>query len=197
MFKTRGWRQVARAIVGRQHYVALFNMARLYPRFFENLYRYLTGYGSYPHRVAVRTPTGIVRPMLYSHHDLLTLNEIFCRHDYPAPPRIATVVDVGSNIGISALYFLSRNSHCRCFLFEPYEQNVERLEANLAGYEGRYELSPVAVADRGGPVTFGVEPTGRYGGIGVETGAAITVECRHINDVLADVLAREGAIDVL
>jgi FkbM family methyltransferase len=197
MFETRGWRQVARALVGRQHYITLFNMARLYPRFVENLSRYLTGNGSYPYRVEVRTPTGIVRPTLYSHHDLLTLNEIFCRHDYPAALEIGTVVDIGSNIGISALYFLSRNAHCRCFLFEPYEQNVERLKANLAGYEDRYELSTVAVADRAGPVTFGVEPTGRYGGIGMETGTAITVECRHINDVLADVLIRNGAIDVL
>src|SRR5262245_45844762 len=108
IFKTRGSRQVAHAIVSREHYVALFNMARHYPRFFDNLYRYLTGNGSYPYRVEVRTPTGVVRPTLYSHHDLLTLNEIFCRNDYPASPEIRTVVDVGSNIGINALYFLSR-----------------------------------------------------------------------------------------
>jgi len=34
-------------------------------------------------------------------------------------------------------------------------------------------LEPAAVADRSGTVTFGVEPTGRYGGIGVATADAI------------------------
>jgi len=44
--------------------------------------------------------------------------EIFCRLDYLAKTDIKVVVDIGSNIGISALYFLSRNKQAKCYLFE-------------------------------------------------------------------------------
>ena len=44
---------------------------------------------------------------------------------------------------------------------------------------------------------FGVEPTGRYGGIGLELDGSIEVDCLEINDVLERVLEREPAIDVL
>ena len=36
------------------------------------------------------------------------------------------VIDLGSNIGISALYFLTRNADCRVWLYEPVPRNVER-----------------------------------------------------------------------
>jgi FkbM family methyltransferase len=128
---------------------------------------------------------------------MLTLNEVFCRNDYPADSSLRVVLDVGSNIGISALYFLTRNRHSRCYLFEPSPNNVHRLRRQLAPFEGRYELAECAVADRDGEVTFGVEPTGRYGGIDVETGQSITVACRHINGVLAEILEKEGSIDII
>lgn len=197
MLGNRNARQIARALVGRQHYVALGNMVRVYPRFWRTLFRYLTASGEYPSRVEVRTPIGKVSPMLYSHHDLLTVNEVFCRTDYRAGAGIRTVVDVGSNIGISALYFLTRNPTSRCYLFEPDPRNVARLRENLAGLESRYTLVEKAVSDTSGRLPFGVEPTGRYGGLGVETGTSIEVECLSIGSVLADVLAKEEFIDIL
>jgi len=42
-----------------------------------------------------------------------------------------------------------------------------------------------------------VEPTGRYGGIGLARDRSIEVDCLEINQVLEDVLAREGEIDLL
>jgi hypothetical protein len=42
-----------------------------------------------------------------------------------------------------------------------------------------------------------VEPTGRYGGIGVATADAIEVRCLEINEVLERVLDQAPAIDVL
>ena len=44
-------------------------------------------------------------------------------------------VDFGSNIGISALYFLTRNPSVQVYLFEPVPSNIERLRENLKGYE--------------------------------------------------------------
>jgi len=197
MLGRRSAKRVMAALWGRQHYIALLHMARVYPGFAANLWRYLTGRGSYPYQPVVRTPLGPIRPTLYTHHDLLTLNEIFCRRDYAADQTSRIVVDLGSNIGISALYFLTRSRESRCLLFEPDARNIARLKENLAGHEDRYELHEFAVADQRGEVTFGIEPTGRYGGIGRNTGDSIRVPCRHINDVLESVLKRFERIDIL
>jgi FkbM family methyltransferase len=179
------------------NYVALWRMLRLYRAPGRNLGRYLLGRGKYPYRCRVRTPRGEVAPTLYSSQDMLTMNEVFCREDYAAGPELRVAVDIGSNIGVSALYFLTRNHESRCHLYEPVPENVRRLRDNLADYEDRCEVQQVAVADREGQVEFGVEPTGRYGGIGLDYGQTIQVDCLEINRVLDDVLAREGRIDVL
>jgi FkbM family methyltransferase len=184
-------------VTQRQNYVALWRMFRRYPGPTKNLGRYFLGWGSYPYRCRVRTPRGEVAPTLYSHHDMWTVNEVFCREDYAVGPELRTVVDIGSNIGISALYFLTRNADARCHLYEPVPENVERLRRNLAGYERRYELHEAAVADRADRVSFGVEPTGRYGGIGLDLERSIEVESLDINRVLDGVLEREPLIDVL
>jgi FkbM family methyltransferase len=184
-------------VLQRQNYVALWRMLRRYPGWGRNLGRYFFGWGDYPYRCRVRTPRGEVAPTLYSHHDIWTVNEVFCREDYAAGAALGVAVDIGSNIGISALYFLTRNDSSRCYLYEPVPVNVERLKLNLEGFAARYELSPVAVAARSGRPRFGVEPTGRYGGIGLQLEDSIEVECRDVNDVLAEILEREERIDIL
>jgi FkbM family methyltransferase len=128
---------------------------------------------------------------------MFTVNEIFCRKDYPSDQTDAVVVDIGSNIGISALYFLTRNDHARCYLFEPDPRNVDRLHRQLENFKGRYELTECAVSNHDGQVAFGRESSGRYGGNGIAWEESITVECRHINRVLAEVVEKERAIDLL
>jgi FkbM family methyltransferase len=184
---------VARNALRKENYAAVRRMWRVSEQPRELAWRYLSGRGEYPYRCELRTPLGAVAPTVYSHHDLVTVVEVFCRLDYAAPPDVRVVVDLGSNIGISALYFLTRNPDCRCRLFEPVPRNVERLRANLAGFEDRYEVETAAVWDRSGTVTFGVEPTGRYGGIGTAAPETIQVRCLDVNDVLES----EPAVDVL
>lgn len=193
----RSLKFVAENIAEPAHYRALANMARRYPRPLDGYGRYLFGRGSYPARFAVRTPSGIVRPALWSFHDMLTLNEVFCREDYAVREPPALVVDIGSNIGLSALYFLTRGPRVRCRLYEPVPRNVERLRRNLAGFEDRYELEQVAVADFDGEAEFRVDPFGRYGGIGLEGDEQIGVPCRHIDGVLEDALRGADVIEVL
>jgi FkbM family methyltransferase len=172
-------------------------MMRTYHRPAATFLRYLIGGGHYPDRITLSTPSGAVGVTLYSEHDLLTLNEIFCRRDYDAPDKAELVVDFGSNIGISALYFLTRNPRAHAYLFEPVPMNVARLRENLGGFEGRYTLFPFAVGMVEGPVPFGCEPTGRYGGIGLSRETRIAVPCRPANVVIDEILARYGHIDVL
>ena len=73
-------------VVQRQNYVALWRMLRRYPGWSKNLGRYFFGWGRYPYRCRVRTPQGEVAPTLHSHHDIWTVNEVFCREDYAAGP---------------------------------------------------------------------------------------------------------------
>ncbi len=193
----RSLKFVAENIAEPAHYRALVNMARRYPRPLDAYGRYLFGRGTYPTRFSVRTPAGIVRPALWSFHDMLTLNEVFCREDYGVREPPALVVDIGSNIGLSALYFLTRGPHVRCRLYEPVPRNVERLRRNLEGYEDRYELEQVAVADFDGEAEFRLDPFGRYGGIGIQGDEMTTVPCRHIDGLLEDVLRSADSISVL
>jgi FkbM family methyltransferase len=180
-----------------RHYLALINMCRHYPKFLQNLWRYLTSKGSYPYDIEVRTPVRRISIRLYSHHDLLTVNEIFCRKDYFADGSIRRVIDLGSNIGISALYFLTRNNDSICTLYEPDPKNIEKLRLNLTGFESRCTIVAAAVSDRSGRLDFKTEPTGRYGKIGEKSGNSITVDCLHINEVLKNALQLHSRIDIL
>ncbi len=188
---------VARNIAQPRNYAALANMVRRYPRPLDAAQRYFRGRGTYPVRFAVRTPAGTIAPTLWTYHDMITLNEMFCREDYAVRVAPPTVVDIGSNIGLSALYFLTRGAQVACHLYEPVPRNVERLRQNLAQFDGRFEVQQVAVADFDGEATFGVEDSGRYGGLGVSLPDTTTVRCRHINSVLEEVLAVADAIAVL
>ena len=55
----------------------------------------------------------------------------------------------------------------------------------------------MAVSETTGPVRFGVESSGRYGGIELETGQYIDLYSLNINEVLHTVLEQEKVIDVL
>jgi FkbM family methyltransferase len=181
----------------RAHYVALAGMIKVYPDFGDNLWRYLRGGGEYPYRCRVRTPLGEVAPTLYSSHDISTVTEVFCRQDYRCGSGLRVVVDIGSNIGISGLYFLTRSPGTYVYMLEPVPRNVERLRANLAGFEDRFSVEQVAITVKDGPVPFCIEPTGRYGAIGQHDGEMITVNGREINSVLREIIDRESYIDLL
>lgn len=181
-----------------RHYKALLNMSRRSGSFLETIHRYLTGKGTYPCRLPVRTPLGEIRPTLYSFYDLLTLNEVFFREDYEAGADDRVIVDVGSNIGLSALYFLTRRPESVCYLFEPDPRNVGRLKENTAAFAARCVINEKAVADLDGPARFGLDVnSGRYGGLTADFGRFTTVQCVHINGVLNAVLAEKGFIDIL
>ena len=196
-FGGRDFARILRAVRQPEQYKAMANMFRLAPEAPRLLLMYLSGRGRYPRQVRIRTPLGYISPTLYSHHDLLTVNEVFFRLDYEAGPETRVVVDLGSNIGLSALYFLTRHESVRCYLAEPVPINIERLKSNLREYESRWTLHECAVDAENGIVAFGTERTGRYGGIGKDTGNVMQLPCRSVNDLLLEVLQREGSIDML
>jgi FkbM family methyltransferase len=201
----RGMRRVLVAPFHRGHYRAALGMARRYPLrdLPGNARRYLVAGGEYPYVCRVRTPSGMVAPTLYSSHDILTVNEIFCREDYRCGRDLRVAVDVGANIGISALYFLTRNATARVYAFEPDPRNAERLRGNLAAYLDRYQLEEVAIGTSDGTAQFATDPYGRYGTLEYSEDSSwyeptfIDVQVRAINGALAGILERESEIDIL
>ncbi len=193
----RSPKAIASALLRKQNYTGIVQAFRLSTRPVDFLSRYIRNSGSYPADVTLRTPTGLVAAHVYAPDDIQTINEIFFRGDYQAGGNNKVVVDFGSNIGISALYFLSRQAGTYVYCYEPLPQNIERLRRNLAPYGGQYELAEIAVGESDGTVRFGWEPTGRYGGVGRDTGRWIDVPCRDSNSILREIVARHGVIDLL
>jgi FkbM family methyltransferase len=188
---------IVKAPFEKRHRTAAINIFRRYPHPIDILKRYLLTRGEYPATIPINTPSGQIALTAYNHHDILTINEIFCRLDYRADDKDTVIVDFGSNIGISAAYFLTTSPKSRIYLFEPLSSNTERLKKNLEPFKDRYELSQVAVGLTNGEVEFGWEETGRYGGVGRPTGNYISVPCVDSNQILNEVLNKHGHIDVL
>ena len=176
---------------------AMVRMLKVHRRPGLAVFRELTSSGSYPARWEIRTGLGPRTAHLFHLEDFSTLNLIFCRRDYIVPADSEVVVDIGSNVGLSGLFWLTEAPRSTVYLFEPVPAHAERIKQNLSGLEPRYVFSDLAISDFSGEVEFTLEPTGKLGGIGREGSSQIKVECRHVNEVLEPILARHGAIDVL
>lgn len=146
-----------------------------------------------------RTPSGDVELKAFSAEDVVTFFIVFCRKEYTPLKQANVFVDFGSNIGVTAAYFLSRNSENVVYCYEPNKINIERLKENLRPFERRYFLDEICVGTENGAVTFGAEDTGVYGAIGVEHegGKTFQAQCRNANDILAEILTKHAAIDFL
>src|SRR5690349_18384418 len=114
----RPLRTIVSAPFHARHWIAAINMAAVYADPIDAARRYALAAGSYPHTFRLRTPSGPVEAVAYSFHDVLTINEIFCRGDYRIGADDRVVVDFGSNIGISALYFLTHAPECIVYCHE-------------------------------------------------------------------------------
>jgi FkbM family methyltransferase len=200
----RKLRTIVRAPLHSAHYRAAAGMLLAYPLrdLPQDARRFLTGWGDYPYACRVRTPTGTIAPTLYSSHDILTVNEIFCRRDYRCGRDLGVAVDVGANIGISALYFLTRNEVARVYSYEPDPRNVQRLRDNVAGYGERHSIEQVALGTADGTARFAADPFGRYGTLDYRGDewfepTYMDVRVRSINGVLGEILEREPRVDIL
>ncbi|KAA9005083.1 FkbM family methyltransferase [Histidinibacterium aquaticum] len=186
------------AITERRHWRAFANSFAVTSPPVEHLLDYvLRRQDGYPKHVSLATPIGTVEATMFLPDDRLTVNEIFCRLDYEVSPGIRTAVDFGSNVGISALYFLSRNPEVKVWLYEPNPANVTKLTEQVAPYADRVVLNPVGVAAEDGTLEFGFEPTGRYGGAGLDFPEKVQLDVHSAERVLSEIIAERGRIDVL
>ena len=111
--------------------------------------------GRFPSQMKVRSPIGPVTIALRNYESLKTCFSIFAREDYRTDPRSRfMVLDIGANIGVAALYFLSRNRFNRVRCYEPDPANLDYLRRNLEPFGDRVEIVEKAVAPRSGTATL-------------------------------------------
>jgi FkbM family methyltransferase len=184
-------------------YKSISNFLQLYDNPWQSMAAELLSLGDYPREVRINTPAGTHDVSLFSVADFSTLNLVFCRKDYFTPVDTKTVVDIGSNIGISAMYWLTRNTESVVYCYEPSPTSFERLRKNTSPFKERCFLFRDAVSDFSGKATLGVEKSGVYSSIDYAKYTEKTfidhVECNvlNINDVLEKILTKNSVIDVL
>ena len=94
-------------------------------------------------------------PALLHLYEFLLLEQLFLREEYavsmPAAPEL--IVDAGSNVGLSILYFRMRYPTARIIGIEPDRANYARCMANVRGVP-RVEILPVALSRADGAQGF-------------------------------------------
>jgi len=193
----RRLRAFRRRLFDGSNYRAIPRLFQVHDRPLRVLLEDAFSLGRYPRTMTIRTPTGPVSVQLFSAADLSTLNLVFCRQDYYAPPDSQVVVDIGSNIGLSSLFWLTRNPTTSVYCHEPAPISYDRLVANLRPFQGRFEARRVAVSDFQGEARLGIEPSGVNSSLELASADSVACQVVHINEVLEPVLARHGRIDVL
>lgn len=199
----RDVRWLAQTACHRNTWAAVSNMLTHVEHPIGTLYEYAFRRGRYPRAFTVRVPGRTLEIVAYSHADLLTISEVFFRHDYPLVPGDRTIVDIGANIGISALYFLTNASSSFVYCYEPLPENCRRLAKTLTGFAGRYVLHEEAVAETAGKREFTFEATGRYGGLrglggfdNVPSGT-MTVPVTASGEIIESILRMHAEIDLV
>lgn len=144
--------------------------------------------------VVLRTPVGKVHVKLRNLESLKTLFSIFCRGDYLTEAgEPFEFVDVGANIGIASIYFLSRNRLNRVTCFEPDRANLAYLEENLSHFKSRSTIYTCAIGTSACTTTFFRSEDGKYSSLVPSEMARLpdSVECRNFSDALQEVASGE------
>jgi FkbM family methyltransferase len=134
--------------------------------FQANLKRMHHGWSSLANRVLGTAPVNVQLhfPANMPFHyrpgttDLLVLEQVFLDGEYNvepiAPDSIEYIVDLGSNIGVTAMFWAQRYPRARMVLVEPDPDNFKLLQQNTAAFQDRCVLLNVAVSDRRGETSF-------------------------------------------
>jgi FkbM family methyltransferase len=155
--------------------------------------------GEAPATVVVRSPTDRLTISLRNFESLRTLFSIFCRLDYRTDRHEAgTFLDVGANIGLASVYFLSRNAGNKVVAYEPDCGNLDFLKRNLAGFGSRARIMDCGIAVDAGETTLYRSPDGKYSSLIQSDRALIPqkIVTRAFSDVLDEVSSNGAAIIV-
>jgi FkbM family methyltransferase len=143
-----------------------------------------------PTTVRVRTPIGKIKLKLRNFESLRTLFSIFCRQDYLVSAKTPSrFLDIGANIGLASVYFLSRNADNIVHCFEPDLANLAYLRENLAAFRRRATISDHAVHVSSGASVLYRSPDGKHSSLHRTERASIPQQTvtRMFDDILAEI----------
>src|SRR5215212_6695567 len=127
--------------------------------FQANLKRLHHGWSALANRLMGTTPVTVqlqfpeAMPFCYrpGTTDLLVLEQVFLDREYHVEPiaaeSIEYIVDLGSNIGVTAMLWAQRYPRARMALVEPDPDNFALLQINTAAFRDRCLLINAAVSD--------------------------------------------------
>ncbi len=138
--------------------------------------------------IGVRTPIGNLNILMRNRQSARTLYSIFIREDYYIDKNNKNILDLGSNIGISALYFLSRNHNNKILCIEADPNNDYYLKKNLENFQDRSQIYFCAVGNADlKSIPFNLSIDGKYSSIkdiGKKLKNTIKVNVISINNAL-------------
>ena len=110
------------------HVLAALRCLLLFRRPIEVLWCYIRRQNPQSRRVELRD--GLTIDLSKDDSDIVTVFLIFCRHDYGSIAPGSTVVDIGANIGVFALY-AARGGAKIVQAYEPAEESFDVLRRNI------------------------------------------------------------------
>ena len=151
--------------------------------------------GKYPK--LIKTKIG-VKIKLFSYGDFSTFNLVFCRQDYLADKKINTVVDIGSNIGITTHYWLFKNPKAKIYCYEPSKKNFKRLIENTKKFKKNIKLKRSAVSNFNGYSKLYKSETGVNDSIIEKVSKDFEkIKVIAINDILKQFFIKFEKLDIL
>jgi FkbM family methyltransferase len=120
--------------------------------------------------------------------DLFVLHEVLMDQCYrippPVPEPVRSIVDLGSNIGVTTLYFAMQFPEASFVCVEPDPRNIEFLSRNVAWLGERARIVEAAIRDRNGEAEFAVTGFAWQGQLRSGSANSIRVSCYCLETLL-------------
>ena len=182
------------------NYIALINFFKVHKKPFTSIFNEIFSSGLYPAKIYFKTPIGVKSVKIYSPNDFSTFNLIFCRKDYAISTKDNVILDIGSNIGLSAIYWLTRNKKNLVHCYEPSSINFKRLKKNLRQFKSRIFLYKKAVSNKNFTSKLNIERSGVYNSLSSLKKKYVKSEiCKvsNINSCISQIISKHKKIDMI
>ena len=116
-----------------------------------------------------------------------TIAVVFIRKHYGSIIGKSVVVDIGSNIGVFAIYAAMSNSNIKIYAFEPIKANYDLLEKNISenNLRGRIIAFNLGISSKTEKREFYLSSSAEHSLYnGDSYNSRISVDCLCLNDVL-------------
>ena len=204
MFKIgkRNFLTFIRSIFKFENYIAAIRFFKVHKSPIKSIFNEVFSLGSYPQILHFNSPLGDSKVNLYSYDDFSTFNLIFCRQDYLYTNKQTIILDIGSNIGISAIFWLTRSKDTFVHCYEPSSENYIKLKKNLKDFDGRFSIFKKAVSSKTFSSFLNLEKSGVYNSINNSNKSKNYFEKEKcdvvsINSCIEKIIKQYGKIDII